>query len=79
MPLANSSGPIWSKGVRDEVERRTSLRVILTRWFARLFGRPAQPKSLTPPTPIERARKARTAQRTGRAIVTGTERPGRDD
>lgn len=80
MPIANSSGPLWSKGVQDEVERRTSLRGMLARWFARLFRRPSPPpRALPPPTPIERARNARAAERTRRSIVTGTERPDGDD
>jgi hypothetical protein len=79
MPLANSTGPSWSKVVRDEVERRTSLRGMLARWIAQFFGPPRAVKRLTPPTPIEGARKARKASRTGRSIVTGTERPGPDE
>jgi hypothetical protein len=80
MPLANSTGPSWSKGVRDAVERRTSMRGMLARWFARLFRKPSAPaKSLPPPTPIESARRARTSIRSARSIVTGTERPDADD
>lgn len=79
MPLANSSGPSWSKSVRDEVDRRTSLRGIIARWFARIFGRPAPRKTLTPPTPIERARQVRGTIRSRRSILTGTERSDGDD
>jgi hypothetical protein len=77
MPLANSTGPSWSKVVRDEVERRTSLRGMLARWIARFFGPPRAAKGLTPPTSIEGARKARTRAR--RTILIGTERPGEDE
>jgi hypothetical protein len=76
MPLADSSGPKWSKPVREEVNRRLSLRGMLARWLGRLFGRSAPPpqKPLPPPTPIGRARTVRTSSRMQRSIVTGTAR-----
>jgi hypothetical protein len=63
---------LWSKGVHDEVERRTSLRGMLARWIARLFGRPSPPKSLTPPTPLESTRTSLGAIRSRRSVLKGT-------
>jgi hypothetical protein len=63
---------LWSKGVRDEVERRTSLRGILARWIARLFGRPSPPKPLTPPTSLESTRTSRGTIRSRHSVLKGT-------